>query len=154
VRPMGRPAHGVGGIRLGSDQRVIALLILTGGAVLTVTENGYGKRTAIEEYPRHGRGGQGVVAIQTSERNGAVVGAELVEPGDEIMLISSAGTLVRTRVDEIPLLSRNTQGVRVIRLGKNERLVGLERIESIDEVAAEADDDVPPSDGHERPAPS
>ncbi len=133
VRPMGRTARGVRGIRLADGQRVIALLILTGGAVLTVTEHGYGKRTAIDEYPRHGRGGQGVVAIQTSDRNGAVVGATLVEDGDEIMLISDTGTLVRTRVDEIPLLSRNTQGVRVIRLGKGERLVGLERIESIDE---------------------
>ena len=141
VRPMGRTARGVRGIRLADGQRLIALLILSGGAVLTVTENGYGKRTAIEEYPRHGRGGQGVVAIQTSERNGEVVGATLVEPGDEIMLISTSGTLVRTRVDEIPLLSRNTQGVRVIRLGKGERLVGLERIESIDRGAGDGGKD-------------
>ncbi len=150
VRAMGRTARGVRGIRLQEGQRVIALLILTGGTIMTVTEHGYGKRTPIDDYPLHGRGGQGVAAIQTSDRNGAVVGAALVDEGDEIMLISDAGTLVRTRVDEVPVLGRNTQGVRVIRLGKGERLVGLDRIATIDEpddgVADGGDDEVDSAD--------
>ena len=129
VRPMGRTACGVRGIRLPAGERVIALLIAQPGrTVLSVTENGYGKRTPVEEYPLHGRGGQGVIGIQTSARNGKVVGAELVSDEDEIMLISDAGTLVRTRVAEISVLGRNTQGVKLINLGKNEKLVGLDRI--------------------------
>ncbi len=125
VRAMGRTARGVRGIRLAEGQRVISLIIADEGDVLTVTEQGYGKRTAIADYPVHGRGGQGVISIQTSERNGDVVGATLVSEGGEIMLISDSGTLVRTRVDEISCLGRNTQGVRLIRLSKGESLSGL-----------------------------
>ncbi len=132
VRPMGRTAVGVRGIRLSGDQKVISLIVASEGNVLTATENGYGKRTEIDDYPRHGRGGQGVISIQTSERNGAVIGAELVEEGDEVMLITNSGTLVRTRVDEISLMGRNTQGVRLIRLGAGEKLSGIERIVRID----------------------
>jgi DNA gyrase subunit A len=126
---MGRQAAGVRGIRLKPDQRVISLIISTEGTVLNVTENGFGKRTRLEEFTRHKRGGQGLIAIQTSERNGAVVGAALVSEHDEIMLITDGGVLVRTKVDEISIVGRNTQGVRVIRLGKKEKLVGIDRIE-------------------------
>jgi len=133
VRPMGRNARGVRGIRLAEGQQVIALIIVDEGEVLTVTENGYGKRTPISEYPVRGRGGQGVISIQTSSRNGKVVGAALVNQDDELMLITSGGTLVRTRVDEISVVGRNTQGVRLIRLDSGERLVGLDKIESLNE---------------------
>ena len=129
VRSMGRQAAGVRGIRLKPDQRVISLIISTEGTVLNVTENGFGKRTRLEEFTRHKRGGQGLIAIQTSERNGSVVGAALVSEHDEIMLITDGGVLVRTKVDEISIVGRNTQGVRVIRLGKKEKLVGIDRIE-------------------------
>jgi DNA gyrase subunit A len=142
VRPMGRTACGVRGIRLTHGQRVIALIIVNQGSVLTATENGYGKRTLVDDYPGHGRGGQGVISIQSSERNGAVVGAVLVQDEDEIMLISNAGTLVRTRVNEISILGRNTQGVRLINLHKDEKLVGVERIVDVqddDEALADAD---------------
>jgi DNA gyrase subunit A len=97
--------------------------------VLTATENGYGKRTPIAEYPRHGRGGQGVIAIQTSERNGCVIGAVLVEEQDEVMLISTGGVLIRTAVAQIREMGRSTQGVTLIALGEGEKLAGLERIE-------------------------
>jgi DNA gyrase subunit A len=137
VRPMGRTACGVRGIRLAAGQRVIALIIGDEGSVLTATENGYGKRTLVTDYPVHGRGGQGVISIQSSERNGEVVGAVLVQDEDEIMLISNAGTLVRTRVHEISVLGRNTQGVRLISLHNGEKLVGVERIV---EVQDEEDD--------------
>jgi DNA gyrase subunit A len=133
VRPMGRGAAGVRGIKLPEGHEVIALSIVRGGLVLTATENGYGKRTAVEDFPVQGRGGQGVIAIQTTERNGRTVGAVLVEDDDEIMLISSNGTLVRTSVDEISTQGRNTQGVRLIRVEEGQRLVGLARIESIGE---------------------
>jgi len=133
VRPMGRNARGVRGIRLGQGQHVIALIIVEEGDVLTVTENGYGKRTPVTDYPVRGRGGQGVISIQTSERNGKVVGAALVNQDDELMLITSGGTLVRTRVDEISVVGRNTQGVRLIRLDGGERLVGLDKIEYLNE---------------------
>jgi DNA gyrase subunit A len=128
VRPMGRNAAGVRGIRVGEDHEVIALIIIGAGEILTATENGYGKRTAVSDFPVQGRSGQGVIAIQTSERNGRMVGAIQVEPGDEVMLISSNGTLVRTPVDEISQQGRNTQGVRLIRVDEGERLVGLDRI--------------------------
>jgi DNA gyrase subunit A len=132
VRPMGRTACGVRGVKLHENQQVISLIIAKPeGAILTASENGYGKRTPIEDHRLTGRGGQGVVAIQTSERNGKVVGAVQVFPNDEVMLISSGGTLVRTRVDEIRLAGRNSQGVRLIRLSENERLVGIERIEEV-----------------------
>jgi DNA gyrase subunit A len=130
VREMGRTARGVRGIRLQEGQQMIALIIPDDGKqVLTVSENGYGKRTSSEEFPLYGRGGQGVIGMQTSERNGKLVGAVQVSDGDEIMLISDRGTLVRTRVDEVSVLSRNTQGVRLIKLKSEEKLVGLERIE-------------------------
>ena len=137
VRQMGRTAAGVRGIRLLPDQRVISLIIATEGKVLTVTENGYGKRTLLKGFPIHRRGGQGVIAIQTSKRNGAVVGAALVADQDEIMLITDAGTLVRTRVSEISVVGRNTQGVTVIRLSKGEKVVGIDRIEGL------SDEDLP-----------
>ena len=133
VRPMGRGAAGVRGIKLPSDHEVIGLTIIRDGLILTATENGYGKRTAVEDFPVQGRGGQGVIAIQTSERNGRTVGAAQVREEDEIMLISSNGTLVRTAVDDISVQGRNTQGVRLIRVGSEQRLVGLARIESIEE---------------------
>jgi len=132
VRPMGRGAAGVRGIKLTGDHEVIALTIIRDGLILTATENGYGKRTAVDDFPVQGRGGQGVIAIQTSERNGRTVGAVQVAEDDEIMLISSNGTLVRTAVDDISVQGRNTQGVRLIRVGEEQRLVGLARIEFIE----------------------
>jgi DNA gyrase subunit A len=128
VRAMGRTACGVRGIKLQPEQRVISLIIASDSPVLTATENGYGKRTSADDYPVYGRGGQGVIAIQVTERNGAVVGAVPADDNDEVMLISGGGTLVRTRVNEISVMGRNTQGVRLISLGKGEKLVGLERI--------------------------
>ncbi len=129
VRAMGRTARGVRGIRLAADQEMISMIIpQPDGQVLTVSENGYGKRTDITEFPTYGRGGQGVIGMQTSERNGALVGAVQVADGYEIMLISDRGTLVRTRVDEVSVLSRNTQGVRLISLKSDERLVGLAEV--------------------------
>jgi len=133
VRPMGRGAAGVRGIKLTADHEVIALTIIRDGLILTATENGYGKRTAVDDFPVQGRGGQGVIAIQTSARNGRTVGAVQVAEDDEIMLISSNGTLVRTAVDDISVQGRNTQGVRLIRVGQEQRLVGLARIEFIEE---------------------
>ena len=128
VRAMGRGAAGVRGIRLAGDHEVIALLIIQDGDILTATENGFGKRTAVPDFPLQGRGGQGVIAIQTSNRNGKMVGAIQVGDDDEAMLISSSGTLVRIPVAEISVQSRNTQGVRLIRLAEGDRLVGLDRI--------------------------
>ena len=128
VRAMGRGAAGVRGIRLAGDHEVIALLIIQDGDILTATENGFGKRTAVPDFPLQGRGGQGVIAIQTSNRNGNIVGAIQVGDDDEAMLISSSGTLVRIPVAEISVQSRNTQGVRLIRLAEGDRLVGLDRI--------------------------
>ena len=113
-------------------QRVIALLVLGEGHVLTASENGYGKLTPLEEFPGHGRGGQGVIALQTTERNGATVAALQVLPQDELMLISSTGTLVRTPVADISVVGRNTQGVRLIRLGEGERLTGIERVAALE----------------------
>ncbi len=138
VRAMGRTARGVRGVRLLGDDKVIACIIPDAeGEILTASEHGYGKRTAVEEFPLRGRGGQGVIAMRTSARNGRVVGAAQVAPGEEIMLISNQGTLVRTRVDEVPLLSRATQGVRLINLRDGEHLVGLERIAESDAQDAE-----------------
>jgi DNA gyrase subunit A len=128
VRPMGRTACGVRGIRLGSGQRVISMIIASASPVLTATANGYGKRTLADDYPVYGRGGQGVIAIQVNERNGPVIGAVPADDADEVMLISSGGTLVRTRVNEISIMGRNTQGVRLISLTEGETLVGIERI--------------------------
>src|SRR5215469_1770894 len=142
VRPMGREAAGVRGIKLGEAQELIALIVIGEGNILTASASGYGKLTPLEEFPQHGRGGQGVIALQTSDRNGTTVAALQVMPGQEIMLISSTGTLVRTPVDEISVLGRNTQGVRLIRLAEGERLVGIERIEGLEN--GEANDDAGP----------
>jgi len=130
VRPMGRDAAGVIGIRLArKGDRVVGMgVVQPGNDILVLTETGYGKRTAVDEFPVQGRGGQGVIAIQTSGRNGRMVGAIQARDEDEIMLISSGGTLVRTPVADISQQGRNTQGVRLIRIGEDERLVGLDRI--------------------------
>jgi DNA gyrase subunit A len=137
VRPMGRQATGVRGMRLPEDgsERLVAMLVAKDESrtVLTATENGYGKRTPISEYTKHGRGGQGMIAIQASERNGALVGAVLVEDTDEVMLISTGGVLIRTAVAQIREQGRSTQGVTLIALGEGEKLAGVERIEEHDE---------------------
>jgi DNA gyrase subunit A len=146
VRAMGREAAGVRGIKLGDAQDVIALIVIGEGHILTASATGYGKLTPLDDFPQHGRGGQGVIALQTSDRNGTTVAALQVVRGQEIMLISSTGTLVRTAVDEISVLGRNTQGVRLIRLAEGERLVGIERVEGPDSSVAGAADDVPPSE--------
>ena len=146
VRPMGRTARGVRGMNLENDQQVIAMLVAPSeveaasdpnvpGSVLTATANGYGKRTPIAEYTRHGRGTKGMIAIQTSERNGKVVAAVLVSEQDEIMLITTGGVLVRTRVAEIREMGRATQGVTLISVDEGNELSGLQRI-------AESDDDI------------
>ena len=140
VRAMGRTACGVRGIKLQPGQHVISLIIASDSPVLTATENGYGKRTSADDYPVYGRGGQGVIAIQISERNGAVVGAVPADDNDEVMLISGGGTLVRTRVNEISVMGRNTQGVRLISLANGESLVGIERIVE-DKEDDDSDDD-------------
>ena len=135
VRAMGRTARGVRGIKLVKNSKMIALIIPDADKeILSVSENGYGKRTKTEDFPVYGRGGQGVIGMQTSERNGEVVGAVQVSESDEIMLISDKGTLVRTRVDEVSVQGRNTQGVRLIRLKDGEKLVGLEQVDEPDEV--------------------
>ena len=144
VRAMGRSAGGVRGIKLKDEQKVISLIIAREGSVLTTTTHGYGKRTLMEDYPRHGRGGQGVISVQTTDRNGDVTGAELVQDDDEMMLITSGGTLVRTKVEEVSVMGRNTQGVRLIRLGDDEQLTGMARIANIkteDGVEIELGDD-------------
>lgn len=130
VRTMGRTARGVRGMRLGKEQQLISMLIPESGAqILTASERGFGKRTGLGKFPRRGRGGQGVIAMVINERNGKLVGAVQVQGGEEIMLISDQGTLVRTRVDEVSFSSRNTQGVTLIKLAKDETLVGLERVQ-------------------------
>jgi DNA gyrase subunit A len=160
VRPMGRTAAGVRGLRLGGpEDEVIGLGILDEGPILLATENGFGKLTPVDEFPVKGRGGQGVIGIRTSERNGRVIGALQVSLEDEIMLITSAGTLVRTPVAEISVLGRNTQGVRLIRPSDDDRLVGVERVEALQDeeggivevavdskVVADVDDAAPAAD--------
>jgi DNA gyrase subunit A len=132
VRPMGRAARGVRGITLADGQSIVSLIIAgsadESAAVLTATVNGYGKRTPLTDYPKHHRGGQGVISIQVNERNGAVVGAVLVKDEDETMLITDAGVLIRTRVKEISVVGRNTQGVTLIDLGEGEKLAGVEKV--------------------------
>ena len=141
VRAMGRTARGVRGIRMDEGQSAIAMIIpQEGGRVLTVSENGYGKRTLVEDFPAKGRGNRGVIAMAMSERNGPLVGAVQVFEGDDLMLISDQGTLVRTRTDEVSILSRNTQGVRVIRLKEDEHLVGVQRVDEEDEKLLEDDE--------------
>ncbi len=141
VRPMGRTARGVRGIKMSDGFRMIALIIPDSDqCILSVSENGYGKRTRSDEFPVYGRGGQGVIAMQASDRNGPIVGAAQVADGDEIMLISDKGTLVRTRVDEVSVQGRNTQGVRLIRLKDGEKLVGLEAVQDPEEGLSEVNE--------------
>jgi len=140
VRSMGRAAGGIRGIKLGRNGQVIGLLKVGEGTVLTVAENGFGKRTRFEDFPVHGRGGQGVIALQTSERNGRMVAAVRVNADDQVMLLSSGGALVRTAVAEISVLGRNTQGVRVIKLDAGERLCAVDRVICLDEDEGNGDD--------------
>jgi DNA gyrase subunit A len=160
VRPLGRSARGVRGMMIEDHQSVIAMLVSeqenpeapsdevkARASVLTATENGYGKRTSITEYTRHGRGTKGMIAIQQSERNGKVVAATLVHADDEIMLITDTGVLVRTRVSEIRELGRATQGVTLIGLDEGAKLSGLQRIVENDANAADGDADTAPDDG-------
>ncbi|MEP3351119.1 MAG: DNA gyrase subunit A [Marinomonas sp.] len=158
VRPMGRTAAGVRGIRLGEGAKVVSLIVPEeGSAVLMACENGFGKRTAVEDFPVYGRGGQGVIGIQVSDRNGPVIGVAQVEETDEIILITDQGTLVRTRVTEVSCQGRNTQGVTLIRLTNDEHLVGIERVVENDEGDIEIDEaddavvDQAPNDGDESP---
>lgn len=154
VRPMGRTARGVRGMNLDEGQRVIALLVADNESqsVLTATENGFGKRTSISEYTRHGRGTKGMIAIQTSDRNGSLVGAVLVNENDEIMLITNAGVLVRTRVEEIREMGRATQGVTLINVDENSKLSGVYRVVESDVDDDESDDET--TDTEEGPMPA
>jgi DNA gyrase subunit A len=169
VRPMGRTARGVRGMNLAAAQNVIAMLVAPAEAadgvastedgvaapssVLTATENGFGKRTPIAEYTRHGRGTKGMIAIQTSERNGKVVAAALVSPEDQIMLITTGGVLVRTRVSEIREMGRATQGVTLISVDEGTRLSGLQRIaeSDSDDDAEGLEDEVDAAGGESTP---
>ena len=129
VRSMGRTARGVRGIRLAEGAKVISLIMpQEGGRILNASEHGYGKQSRVEDYPLRGRGGKGVISMQMSERNGALVGAVQVFEGDEAILISDQGTLVRTRTDEVSILGRNTQGVTLIKVQEGEKLVQVARV--------------------------
>ena len=140
VRCMGRTATGVRGIKLEGDDKVVSLIVPRGnGAILTATQNGYGKRTQQELYPTKSRATKGVISIKVSERNGKVVGAVQVDETDQIMLITDAGTLVRTRVSEVSIVGRNTQGVMLIRTADNEKVVGLQRIAETEDEESESD---------------
>jgi DNA gyrase subunit A len=149
VRTVGRNARGVRGIRLAGDSRVIALLVAENDeqSVLTATENGFGKRTPVGDYTRHNRGGQGLIAISTSARNGKVVAATLVDETDEVMLITTGGVLIRTRVSEIRSLGRSTQGVTLINLDAGEKLSGLQRVADTDSELDVEDESVDAADG-------
>ena len=163
VRAMGRTARGVRGMRLPDGQRLVSMLIAEDGTqILTASENGFGKRTPVDDFPQYKRGGQGVIAMVSNERNGPLIGAVQVVDGEEIMLISDQGTLVRTRVSEVSSQSRNTQGVTLIKLSNGEKLVGLERVqepsdeegdegedETIGETDTGADDSAGPTDEQE-----
>jgi DNA gyrase subunit A len=147
VRAMGRTAAGVRGIKIKPGDEVISLIAVDSndGQILFATENGYGKRTRVEDFSVQGRGGQGVISIQTTPRNGRVVGAIKTDGDEEVMLISNSGTLVRTPIEDISVLGRNTQGVTLIRLGKEEQLVQIEPVAaSVDDTP---DDDTSGSDG-------
>ena len=149
VRSMGRVSRGVRGMRISAEQRIISMIIAhpEEGAILTATEFGFGKRTQLEEYRVQGRGGQGIISIQTSKRNGNVVGAVQVLDEHQIMLISDGGTLVRTPVKDVSMVGRNTQGVKLINLTKKEKLVGLERVlEEEEEEELQADGEVSDSE--------
>ncbi len=151
VRSMGRGAAGVRGFRLTEDQKVISLIVASEGDVLTITENGFGKRTIVDKFRHQGRGGSGVIAMQTSERNGEVIGALLVSDNDELMIITDGGTLVRTRVAEISVVGRSAQGVRVIRLDEGEKVVGVDRIAGLPDDELNATDDFISDDDSENP---
>ncbi|PHM49951.1 DNA topoisomerase (ATP-hydrolyzing) subunit A [Xenorhabdus miraniensis] len=152
VRAMGRTATGVRGIKLGEGDKVVSLIIPRGeGEILTVTENGYGKRTAEKEYPTKSRATQGVISIKVSERNGNVIGAIQVEPTDQIMMITNAGTLVRTRVSEVSTVGRNTQGVTLIRTSEDEKVVGLQRVAEPDDDDEDDNTAAPSVEGHAEP---
>ena len=139
VRSMGRTATGVRGMKLAPASVVVSMIVVQGeGDILTATERGYGKRTQLDEFPKKGRGTQGVIGIQCSERNGALVAAVQVTEAHELMLISNQGTLVRTRVAEVSQLSRNTQGVTLIRLPAEESLVSVVRLEAEEDNGEEA----------------
>jgi DNA gyrase subunit A len=157
VRPMGREAAGVRGVRLSEEQRVNALIVADNGYILTASEKGYGKLTPLEDFPRHGRGGQGVIALQVTDRNGRMVAALQVSLDDEIMLMSQGGALVRTPVKDISVVGRNTQGVRLIRLEDGDQLSGLERIEGLGAEEGNVDDgaggDAAPGEGAPGAAP-
>ncbi|HUG73037.1 MAG TPA: DNA gyrase subunit A [Steroidobacteraceae bacterium] len=155
VRPMGRDSTGVRGVKLGEGQSLISLIVVGDGLILTASANGYGKLTPLDDFPAHGRGGQGVIALQTSERNGETVAALQVSPGQELMMISSNGTLVRTPVADVSVQGRNTQGVRLIRLDTGERLTGVEGVESLGEDAdLPADGSVADDTDADSPAPA
>ncbi len=154
VRSMGRTATGVRGMRLAKGERVVSMIVAEGdGEILTASANGFGKRTPLEDYPRKGRGSQGVIAIQTSERNGELVGAIQLDDAHEVMLISNQGTLVRTRASGIARVGRNTQGVTLIRLPADEVLAGIVRVVALDEDDA-ADAALVADVGSESAAPS
>jgi len=154
VRPMGRQARGVRGMQLDDEQQVIALLVAEDEqqSVLTATENGFGKRTPIVEYTRHGRGTKGMIAISTSERNGRVVAATLVREDDEVMLITTGGVLIRTRVSEIREMGRATQGVTLIALDDGTKLSGLQRVVERDSENGESGGDSGGEPADEGPA--
>ena len=133
ARPMGRVSQGVRGMRIDKDQKIISLVVLEEGNILVATENGYGKQTLKDEFSIQKRGGKGVIAIQTSDRNGNLIGAKQVSTGDEVMFISTSGNLIRTRTDDISIIGRNTQGVRLIRLSEDDNLLGMEKVISEDD---------------------
>ena len=133
ARPMGRVSQGVRGMRIDKDQKIISLVVLEEGNILVATENGYGKQTLQDEFSIQKRGGKGVIAIQTSDRNGNLIGAKQVNTGDEVMFISTSGNLIRTRTDDISIIGRNTQGVRLIRLSEDDNLLGMEKVISEDD---------------------
>jgi DNA gyrase subunit A len=149
VRPMGRTARGVRGMMLEPGQQVISMLVAAdeSWSVLTATENGFGKRTPVAEYTRHGRGTKGMIAIQSSERNGKLVGAVLVQPQHEVMLISTGGVLIRTKVDHIREMGRSTQGVTLIALDKGTFLAGIEPVAESDEEEELLDGELPDGEG-------
>jgi DNA gyrase subunit A len=143
LKPIGRTGTGVRGLKLEGEQKVVSLIVpKNDGPILTITENGFGKRTDLNEYPAKSRATKGVVSIKVSERNGKVVGAVQVEDLDEIMVITDNGTLVRTRVNEVSIIGRNTQGVRLIRTSDDEHVVALQRIDEIEEPAEIEGEDV------------
>ena len=152
VRAMGRQARGVRGIGLRGSDELVAMAVIeaeSSETLLTVTERGYGKRTKAGEYPRKNRGGKGVITIKTTERNGKVVGVKIVTDEDDLMLITSAGKIIRMPIDGIPTLGRNTQGVRLIRLSSDEKVVAVERLAEREEEETRATAEVEVLEGQE-----